>query len=91
MSTTRRQMHMGVFVLGTGNHTAGWRYEGAAASHIELPVIQDIAHIAERGKFDLLFISDAMVMDPSDHPSFMCRFEPTTLNTYQFRPKWLTI
>jgi N-acetyl-S-(2-succino)cysteine monooxygenase len=79
MSTTRRQMHMGVFVLGTGNHTAGWRYEGAAASHIELPVIQDIAHIAERGKFDLLFISDAMVMDPSDHPSFMCRFEPTTL------------
>jgi N-acetyl-S-(2-succino)cysteine monooxygenase len=79
MSTTRRQMHMGVFVLGTGNHTAGWRYEGAAASHIELPVIQDIAHIAERGKFDLLFISDAMVMDTSDHPSFMCRFEPTTL------------
>lgn len=72
-------MHMGVFVLGTGNHTAGWRYEGAATSHIELPVIQEIANIAERGKFDLLFISDAMVMDPTDHPSFMCRFEPTTL------------
>ena len=79
MSATSRQMHMGVFVLGTGNHTAGWRYEGAATSHIELPVIQEIAGIAERGKFDLLFISDAMVMDPSDHPSFMCRFEPTTL------------
>ncbi|MEA2774367.1 MAG: hypothetical protein QOD93_7329 [Acetobacteraceae bacterium] len=79
MSAAGRQMHMGVFVLGTGNHTAGWRYEGAAASHIELPVIQEIAGIAERGKFDLLFISDAMVMDPSDHPSFMCRFEPTTL------------
>jgi N-acetyl-S-(2-succino)cysteine monooxygenase len=79
MSSTNRQMHMGVFVLGTGNHTAGWRYEGAAASHIELPVIQEIAGIAERGKFDLLFISDAMVMDPTDHPSFMCRLEPTTL------------
>lgn len=79
MSANTRQMHMGVFVLGTGNHTAGWRYEGAATSHIELPVIQEIANIAERGKFDLLFISDAMVMDPSDHPSFMCRFEPTTL------------
>ncbi len=70
---------MGVFVLGTGNHTAGWRFEGAAASHIELPVIQEIASIAERGRFDLLFISDSMVMDPSDHPSFMCRFEPTSL------------
>jgi FMN-dependent oxidoreductase (nitrilotriacetate monooxygenase family) len=79
MSTTRRQMHLGVFVLGTGNHTAGWRYDGAATSHMELPVIQEIARIAERGKFDFLFISDAMVMDPSDHPSFMCRFEPTTL------------
>lgn len=79
MSATSRQMHMGVFVPGTGNHTAGWRYKGAATSHIEFPVIQEIAGIAERGKFDLLFISDAMVMDPSDHPSFMCRFEPTTL------------
>ncbi|WP_428486206.1 LLM class flavin-dependent oxidoreductase [Rhodopila sp.] len=79
MSTTRRQMHMGVFVLGTGNHTAGWRYEGAATSHMQLPVIQQIAHTAERGKFDVLFISDSMVMDPSDHPSFMCRLEPTTL------------
>jgi FMN-dependent oxidoreductase (nitrilotriacetate monooxygenase family) len=72
-------MHMGVFVLGTGNHIAGWRYEGAATSHIDLPVIQEIARIAERGKFDLLFISDSMAMDPTDHPSFMCRLEPTTL------------
>jgi FMN-dependent oxidoreductase (nitrilotriacetate monooxygenase family) len=46
---------------------------------MELPVMQEIARIAERGKFDLLFISDAMVMDPTDHPSFLCRFEPTTL------------
>jgi FMN-dependent oxidoreductase (nitrilotriacetate monooxygenase family) len=79
MSATSRQMHMGVFVLGTGNHTAGWRYPGAATSHIELSVMQEIARIAERGKFDLLFVSDAMVMDPTDHPSFMCRLEPTTL------------
>jgi N-acetyl-S-(2-succino)cysteine monooxygenase len=79
MSATKRQMHMGVFVLGTGNHIAGWRYQGAATSHMELPVMQEIARIAEAGKFDLLFISDSMVMEPSDHPSFMCRFEPTTL------------
>jgi N-acetyl-S-(2-succino)cysteine monooxygenase len=81
MSSAKRQMHMGVFVLGTGNHQAGWRYEGAATSHMELPVIQEIARIAERGKFDLVFISDSMVMDPTDHPSFLCRFEPTTLIT----------
>jgi FMN-dependent oxidoreductase (nitrilotriacetate monooxygenase family) len=74
-----RQMHLGVFVLGTGNHSAGWRYEGAAVSNLDLSVTQEIARIAERGKFDLLFISDGLVMDPGDHPSFLCRFEPTTL------------
>jgi hypothetical protein len=57
MSSAKRQMHMGVFVLGTGNHQAGWRYEGAFTSHMELPVMREIARIAERGKFDLLFIS----------------------------------
>lgn len=77
----KRQMHLGVFVLGTGNHSAGWRYEGAATSHMQLPVMQEIARIAERGKFDLVFISDSMWMDPGDHPSFLCRFEPTTLIT----------
>jgi len=81
MGAAKRQMHFGVFVLGTGNHMAGWRHDGAFASHMELPVMQEIARIAERGKFDLLFISDSMVMDPTDHPSFLCRFEPTTLIT----------
>jgi FMN-dependent oxidoreductase (nitrilotriacetate monooxygenase family) len=79
MSAAKRQMHLGVFVLGTGNHSAGWRYEGAATSNNDLSVTLEIARIAERGKFDLLFISDGLVMDPGDHPSFLCRFEPTTL------------
>ena len=79
MCAANREMHLGVFVLGTGNHSSGWRYDGAAASNNELSVIQEIARIAERGKFDLLFISDGLVMDPGDHPSFLCRFEPTTL------------
>src|ERR1700687_2640325 len=79
MSAAKRQMHLGVFVLGTGNHSAGWRYEGAATSNNDLSVTQEIARIAERGKFDLLVISDGLVMDPGDHPSFLCRFEPTTL------------
>jgi len=79
MSAAKRQMHLGVFVLGAGNHSAGWRYEGAATSNNDLGVIQEIARIAERGKFDLLFISDGLDMEPGDLPSFLCRFEPTTL------------
>ena len=79
MGNGKRQMHLGVFVLGTGNHSAGWRYEGAATSNNDLAVIQEIARTAERGKFDLVFVSDGLVFDAGDHPSFLCRFEPTTL------------
>ena len=50
MPTARRQMHLGVFVLGTGNHMAGWRTDGALTTHMELPVMQEIARIAERGQ-----------------------------------------
>ena len=79
MSAAQRQMHLGVFVLGAGNHSAGWRYEGAAVSNNDLAVIQEIARTAERGKFDLLFVSDGLDYEPGDLPSFMCRFEPTSL------------
>ena len=79
MAPLKRQMHLGVFWLGTGNHTAGWRYEGAATSNNSWPVVAAGAQTAERGKLDLFFISDSLVMDPGDHPSFVSRFEPTTL------------
>lgn len=79
MPSADRQMHLGVFVLGTGNHIAGWRYAGAADSFQSLPVIQHIARIAERGKFDLLFLGDSLVAGVNDHPSFTARFEPLTM------------
>src|SRR5260370_26504658 len=79
MSPSQRQMHLGVFVLGTRNHSAGWRMDGAFTTSCTIQVMQSIATIAERGKFDLFFISDSSVMDAGDHPSFLNRFEPMTL------------
>ncbi len=40
MSASKRQMHLGVFVLGTGNHSAGWRYDGAFTTSCSLPVMK---------------------------------------------------
>ncbi|MBK1657495.1 LLM class flavin-dependent oxidoreductase [Paracraurococcus ruber] len=77
--TAPRQMHLGVFVLGTGNHIAGWRWPGAAQSFEDLSVVQEIARIAERGKFDLIFLGDNLATDPGMHPSFAARFEPLTM------------
>jgi len=72
-------MHLGVFWIGAGNHSAGWRYDGAWVSNSSWSAVSAGAQIAERGKFDLFFISDSLAMDPGDHPSFITRFEPTTL------------
>ena len=40
MPAAKRQMHLGLFVLGTGNHTAGWRHEGGTTSNRSWPVMQ---------------------------------------------------
>ena len=71
-----RQIHLGVFVLGTGNHFAGWRMPGATDNFQDLAVSQSIARIAERGKFDLLFFGDTPGVTPNMHPSYMVRPDP---------------
>lgn len=78
MPHRKRQMHLAVFWLGTGNHIAGWRMEGAYDSNCSWPIAEAGVRIAERGKFDLFFIADSLVSAPNDHPSMQTRFEPTT-------------
>ena len=74
-----RQMHFGIFMLGTGNHTAGWRYPGADDSFIDLAVNQRIAATAERGLFDLIFVGDGLSANLASHPSYTVRLEPVTM------------
>src|ERR1041385_220021 len=78
LAPSKRQMHLGVFWIGAGNHSAGWRYDGAWTSNSSWPAVSAGARIAERGKFDLFFISDSLSMDPGDHPSFITRSEEHT-------------
>lgn len=80
MTEKRKQMHLAVFWLGSGNHSAGWRWEGADTSNCDWPTLLRGAQIAERGLFDLFFISDGLSCNPvGDHPSFITRLEPTTM------------
>lgn len=74
-----RQMHLGLFLQGTGVHPAGWRIPGAYDSFQNLDFVTAIARSAERGKFDMIFMSDHLHADPRAHPSFIVRFEPTTM------------
>lgn len=75
----KRQMHIGLFLLATGSHPAGWRHPGAYDSFVDLDAIFDIARIAERGKLDFLFMGDHLNADLKGHPSFTNRLEPLSL------------
>ena len=74
-----RQMHLGLFLQGTGNHPAAWRQPGAFDSFTNIDMVRQIAQMAERGKFDMIFMSDHLHADPKAHPSFIVRFEPLTM------------
>lgn len=72
-------MHLGLFILGTGSHVAGWRWPGAVTDFSDLGAIQLIARTAERGRFDLIFMGDNLYADPGSHPSYTLRLEPLTM------------
>lgn len=74
-----RKMHFGLFLLGTGSHIAGWRTPGAVDTFQDIARVQEIAAIAERGLFDLIFMGDNLNADPAAHPSYTARLEPLTL------------
>lgn len=74
-----RQMHFGLFLLGTGSHIAGWRQPGAMDTFQDIEKVRQIAATAERGLFDLIFMGDNLNADPASHPSYTARLEPMTL------------
>ncbi|MBP0615082.1 LLM class flavin-dependent oxidoreductase [Jiella mangrovi] len=76
---TRRMMHLGLFILGTGSHVAGWRQPAAVTSFEDFSAVQQIAATAERGLFDLIFMGDNLYADPAAHPSYTSRLEPLTM------------
>ncbi|ODN71761.1 LLM class flavin-dependent oxidoreductase [Methylobrevis pamukkalensis] len=78
MASTK-MMHLGAFALASGHHVAGWRLPGAQAGSENLELLKHIAMTAERGKFDLFFLADALNTSPTMHPSMVVRLEPLTL------------
>lgn len=76
----QEKMKIGLFLMGTGHHIASWRHPHIPAkSAINIKFFQEIASIAEKGKLDLLFLSDGLSYDKKSHPAELVRFEPLTL------------
>lgn len=74
------KMKLGVFLMGAGHHIGAWRHPQAAADAYEsIDFYKQVALLAEKGKLDMLFISDALSLTEKSHPSELVRFEPLTL------------
>lgn len=86
MSQQRRMMHLGAFVHETGQHVAAWRHPdahtGAGTCFAEMV---EVAQLAERGKFDLLFLADSAAVplagsaDARGRMGKVVKFEPLTV------------
>lgn len=85
-SSAKRMMHLGAFVHETGQHVAAWRHPGAHyQSGTSFADMIELAQIAERGKFDFLFLADtaAVNLEGSDDArgrmGKVVKFEPMTV------------
>ena len=57
--TIQKQMKLGAFLPSPGHHIAAWRHPHAVKDGgLNFKYYTDLAQIAERGKFDLMFLSD---------------------------------
>lgn len=82
MSSSKRQMSIGMNILGFGAHSAAWREaEAPAGALTDLDYFTHIARVSERGTLDAIFLADgpALAGDVSRQPSG--RLEPTVLLT----------
>jgi len=87
MSTQKRHLHLGAFIMATGHHVAAWRHPAsqADAGH-NIDHYRELAQTAERGLFDLVFVADSPAGWDADKDyetrsrvSHSAHFEPVTL------------
>ncbi|WP_028228513.1 LLM class flavin-dependent oxidoreductase [Paraburkholderia ferrariae] len=78
--TAPRRLHLNTNVTGTGRHPAGWRTLANPKSIVDLGFFTEIARIAERGKLDAVFLSDALALRGHAHGPAQS-LEPTVLLT----------
>jgi FMN-dependent oxidoreductase (nitrilotriacetate monooxygenase family) len=80
------KMRLGAFFHPTGNHVAAWMHpEAQIDAGTNFQHYAQIAQTAERGKFDLMFVADAVAVRDgklaalSRWPQYMAYFDPLTL------------
>lgn len=83
MSQAPRHLKLGAFLMATGHHVAAWRHPQVPANAgLDFKHYKHLAQVAERARFDTLFVADSVAAATGDIASRMARsdhFEPLTL------------
>lgn len=73
----KREIKLSLYLIGSGMHVAAWRHPDAQANaSIDIKELQKSAQIAEKGKFDIVFVADSLAINHESHPHILNRFDP---------------
>ena len=80
------KMRLGAFIIAAGHHRAAWRHvQTHDATETNVQHFIEIAKVAERGLFDMLFLADSTApwgpyqLELQSRTNVACTFEPLTL------------
>ena len=87
MSAPLPRMRLGAFLRGSGHHLAAWRHPDAPANGgMQFAHYRNLAQIAERALFDMIFLADSNAarsgtapLDVFSHTGHIVHLEPLTL------------
>lgn len=78
--TTREQLKLGTMIHGVGEKIADWRHPSIPSdASVNFEFYKEQAMISEKGKFDFVFIADALYINEKSNPHYLNRFEPLTI------------
>lgn len=76
----RKQLKLGTMIHGVGEKISDWRHPSIPAdASVSFEFYKQQAQMSERGKFDFVFIADALYINEKSNPHYLNRFEPLTI------------
>jgi len=78
--TNQRQIKLGFILHGVGRTWNDWRHpDRDAGASTSIAHYRQQAALAEKGKFDFLFVADSLSITEKSSPHYLNRFEPITI------------
>lgn len=76
----RKQLKLGTMIHGVGEKISDWRHPDIPTdASVSFEFYKQQAQLSEQGKFDFVFIADALYINGKSNPHYLNRFEPLTI------------